>query len=76
MCGAPYTVCLLILVAKLETSHVLQSNKKQNLQGSLRSLISVYRTLIVSIKFERTLLEVLLAMGINETRYFWDKLIV
>ena len=55
---------------------MLQSNKKQNLQGSLRSLISVYRTLIVSIKFERTLLEVLLAMGINETRYFWDKLIV
>ena len=26
-CGAPYTVCLLIWVAKLETSHVLQSNK-------------------------------------------------
>ena len=27
-CGAPYTVCLLIWVAKLETSHVLQCNKK------------------------------------------------
>ena len=29
MCGVSYTVCLLIWVAKLETSHVLQGNKKK-----------------------------------------------
>ena len=32
-CGAPYTVCLLIWVAKLESLHVLQSNKNNNYRG-------------------------------------------
>ena len=32
-CGAPYTVCSLIWVAKLETSHVLQSTIKTKLIG-------------------------------------------
>ena len=31
--GAPYTVCLLSWVAKLETSHVLQSNKNKTYRG-------------------------------------------
>ena len=33
MCGDPYNVCLLIWVAKLETSHVLQSNKNKIYRG-------------------------------------------
>ena len=33
MCGAPYTICLLTWVAKLETSHVLQSNKNKTYRG-------------------------------------------
>ena len=33
MCAAPYTVCLLFWVAKLETSHVLQSNKNKWYRG-------------------------------------------
>ena len=33
MCGDPYNVCLLIWVAKLETSHVLQSNKDKSYRG-------------------------------------------
>ena len=32
-CGDPYNVCLLIWVAKLETSHVLQSNKNKSYRG-------------------------------------------
>ena len=31
--GDPYNVCLLIWVAKLETSHVLQSNKNKTYRG-------------------------------------------
>ena len=33
MCGDPYNVYLLIWVAKLETSHVLQSNKNKSYRG-------------------------------------------
>ena len=33
MSGAPNTIYLLILVAKLETSHVLKSNKNNNYRG-------------------------------------------
>ena len=33
MCGDPYNICLLIWVAKLETSHVLQSNKNKSYRG-------------------------------------------
>ena len=39
---APYTVCLLIWVAKLETSHVLQSNKNITYRGCFeRFLLSM-----------------------------------
>ena len=33
MCSNPYNLCLLIWVAKLETSHVLQSNKNKIYRG-------------------------------------------
>ena len=33
MCGVSYTKCLLIWVAKLETSHVLQGNKNKTYRG-------------------------------------------
>ena len=33
MCGNPYNVYLLIWVAKLEMSHVLQSNKNKSYRG-------------------------------------------
>ena len=33
MCGDPYNVCLLIGVAKLETSHEFQSNKNKSYRG-------------------------------------------
>ena len=33
MCGDPFNICLLIWVAKLEMSHVLQSNKIKSYRG-------------------------------------------
>ena len=33
MCGAPYNICVLIWVAKLETSIVLQGNKNKTYRG-------------------------------------------
>ena len=42
MCGAPYTVCLLIAVAKPETSHVLQSNKNKTYQCPFHLLVTLW----------------------------------
>ena len=41
MCGDPFNICLLIWVAKLEMSHVLQSNKIKSYRGRSDRL-SVY----------------------------------
>ena len=44
MSGDPYTICLLIWVAKLETSHVLQSNKNKTYRGRLSVSIEIFLT--------------------------------
>ena len=44
MCGDPYNICLLICLAKLETSHVLQSNKSKSYRGrSDRLSVSIFQ---------------------------------
>ena len=35
----PYTTCLLVLLAKLATSHVLQSNKNKTYRGRGKHLL-------------------------------------
>ena len=36
--GSPYTICLLVLLAKLATSHVLQGNKNKTYRGRCKRL--------------------------------------
>ena len=51
MCGAPYNICVLIWVAKLETSHVLQGNKNKTYRGCCDRLsVSIEDSFVLMVK--------------------------
>ena len=66
MCAAPYTVCLLIWVAKPETSHVLQGNKNKTYRGHCDRL-SVH--ILQSLRCEQTRLGICGKSKFNEATH-------
>ena len=73
MSGDPYTVCLLIWVAKLEMSHVLQSNKTKVIEGAVIAYQSLWQRFLTHWSFNPYFFPDLEKPNINcTTVLLWD----